>query len=157
MGVWGAGFDPGTIDVAGMKDEMLPGLKEWFTAHIVIYDPDKATETDDPEYDPFGDNIAADPRRIPDECVVWDSGPGGALIQPLRRSVVRAFGGNGEGLSTITIQTSMPPEIVLQSGLRVAVLDGGNATNAEHYVYAIREGFDGSLSWGQIITAEAIT
>jgi hypothetical protein len=89
--------------------------------------------------------------------VIWDSGPAGALVQPMRRSIVRAVGGGDQSLSTITIQTAMPPDIVLQSGLRVRVLDGGNASNLESYVYAIREGFDGSLAWGQIITAEVLT
>lgn len=157
MGVWGAGWDPGTIDPEATKAEMLPLLKEWFTAHVVIYDPTKATAAEAPAYDPFLDNLSGDPKAIPQECIIWDSGPAGALVQPLRRSIVRAYGGGGESMSTITVQTSMPPDIALQSGLRLAVLDGGNASNLEDYVYAIREGFDGSLSWGQIITCEVIT
>jgi hypothetical protein len=156
MGVWGAGFNPDTIDLDGMRDTMLPGLIEWFSAHVVIYDPTKATNADTP-YDPFLDNIALNPDDIPPECIVWDSGPAGALVQPMRRSIVRAVGGGDQSLSTVTIQTAMPPDIVVQSGLRVRVLDGGNASNLEKYVFAVREGFDGSLAWGQIITAEVLT
>ena len=48
--------------------------------------------------------------------------------------------------ATITIQTAMPPDIVLQSGLRVRVLDGGNATNLESYVYAEEPPLDCTLS-----------
>lgn len=157
MGVWSAGFDPDTIDVEAMKTAMLPALEQWFTAHVMIYDPSRATKADNPNYDPFRDNIAADPQRIPEECVIWDSGPAGALVQPLRRSAVREYGGGGETVSTITVQTSMGPDIALQSGLRLAVLDGGNASNLEDYVFAVREGFDGSLSWGNIITCEVVT
>lgn len=155
MGVW-AGFDPSRIDLEALRAEMLPGLVEWFSAHVVIYDPTKASNAG-AAYDPFLDNIALDPNDIPEECIVWDSGPAGALVQPMRRSIVRAVGGGDQSLSTITIQTAMGPDIVLQSGLRVRVLDGGNASNLESYVFAIREGFDGSLAWGQIITAEVLT
>lgn len=147
MGVF-AGYDPNTLNAEGLKVEMAETMRPWFTAHIKIWDPKAASAT---AYDALTDT-GGKATALP----LWDSGPSGALIQPLPRVTEQTGGDQNEGYRQVRIQTSLPPDIHLRSGLRVTVVDGGNNPNLEDFTYVVEEGIDSSLAWGAIITCTVV-
>ena len=58
----------------------------------------------------------------------------------------------------IRFQMVRPAEkLVLRAGLRVVVVDGGNAPEIEANSYSINEGFDTSIAIGRVIEASTST
>lgn len=143
MGLF-AGYDPATVMSDATRAEMAEAMRPWFTAHVKIWDPETLTRT---TYDPLTDTGGT---GTPEP--LWDSGPAGALVQPLIRVTEQNSGDEIVGFRQVRIQTTLPPEIHLRSGLRVTVVDGGGSPSLEDFTYVMEEGIDSSLAWGAIIT-----
>lgn len=142
MGLF-AGYDPSTVMDAAGRAEMAEAMRPWFTAHIKIWDPQTSERT---AYDPLTDTGGT---GTPEP--LWDSGAGGALVQPLIRVTEANTGDQTLGFRQVRIQTTLPPDIHLRSGLRVTVMDGGGSPSLEDFTYVVEEGIDSSLAWGAII------
>lgn len=143
MGLYG-GFDPNAVMQDDLRADLAEAMRPWFGAHIKIWDPDTAGRT---TYDALNDTGgAATPEPL------WDSGPAGALVQPLIRITETSTGDQTLGFRQVRVQTTLPPEIHLHSGLRVTVVDGGGSPSLEDFTYVVEEGIDSSLAWGAIIT-----
>lgn len=147
MGVWNGYND--TIDHPGLQAEMREVIKPWYTAQVQILDPKFIDDSYDPEADLTTD--------VNPESIMWDSGPNGALVQPLLPRIDRRAGEEAQIISTIQVQTSLPRDVSLRAGLRLKVIDGGNFPQLEEGVWAIQEGLAGSLAWGALITCTALT
>lgn len=147
MGLF-AGYDPATIMPDALRAEMADAMKPWFTAHVKIWDPNTASRG---PYDALTDTGGT---GTPEP--LWDSGPGGALVQPLIRITEQQTGEQNVGFRQVRIQTALPPEIHLRSGLRVTVVDGGGSPSLEDFTYVVEEGIDSSLAWGAIITCTVV-
>lgn len=140
MGVF-AGVDPRPVDPEAIAAEMRSALYQWFTGHVRIYDPNR---------DSNGTNT-----------LVLDSGADGALIQPLRAPSMLEYAGQPSSLLGVRFQIRHDRTVeagqVLRGGLVLKVIDGGNATGLDRYVFALPEVIDSSLRWGSIMEAVVIS
>jgi hypothetical protein len=143
----GAAFDQTAI-----AEVMRPALYATFNARIQILDPN-LDEILTP-YDPVSDTGG----QAASVAVLYDSGPAGALIQPIRSPVAVQNGEQTTFILGIRFQCKMPATpTAFRAGLRVRVLDGGNVHELERYTYTLTEGFDSSLAWGKTIEATTVT
>lgn len=141
MGVWANGPDPTKADLMGIAEAMRPAVRQWMTGHVRIYDPNR---------DSTGEPI-----------LVLDSGPQGALVQPLRAPSAIDIGGQPSNLLGIRFQITRAPVEVdltkLGSGLVVRVIDGGNSPLLEIPTYSLGEVMDSTLGWDYIFEATVAT
>lgn len=152
MGLYHDGFDAARMNAPAVAAEMRLAVEAWFDAHIQILDP-AVQRTSRGEYDPRTDSWSTpEPSGVP-EGVLWDSGPQGALVQPLRASSVGDFGAQAVGLVGVRIQAAVPAEVDLRSGLQIVVLDGGADTESTRHLYVLGSGIDSSLRWVTRMTA----
>ena len=85
MGVWSNGPASAGIDVPGIAEAMRPALEAWMTGHLQIVDLKRSSG---PDYNAFTDTGGSSAP-----VVVLDSGPNGALIQPVRTPLRGEVGG----------------------------------------------------------------
>lgn len=153
MGVWGRGPSPKTIDAPGIAAAMRSTLEEWMTGHIQIIDLKRGAAG---PADAFTDQ-----RASTDPVVVLDSGPNGALIQPMRGAARLEIGGQPSGLLGVRFQVKRSAQITpgqsLRGGLAVKVLDGGNAPLLVGPIYSLPEVLDSSLMWDYIFEAVVVS
>lgn len=152
MGVWSGGPDPTRIDVAGIAEAMRPALEMWMTGRVQIVDLKRGSAG---SADAF-----ADSRAVAAPVIVLDSGPDGALIQPMRAASRGDVGGQPSGLLGVRFQVKRGVAIAegqkLRGGLAVRVLDGGNAPGLVGPLYALPEVLDSSLAWDYIFEAVVV-
>lgn len=145
MGVWGAGATPLDVDPFAVAQTMRPVVEAWFDCHVQIIDP-KGISTDD--YDAFtdegGDAIGA---------VLWDSGPDGALISPIRTPRTSELGAQAVAVAGIRVQCFVPPSVELRNGLIVKVIDGGTDAQLKRYRYVLAGGISSSIGFVHVLHA----
>lgn len=146
MGLYAGG---GLPDIPSIAAAMRPALYAWFTGHLQLIDPKSETIT---RYDSVADSGGVRTGA----SVVFDSGPGGALIQPIRAAGASNFGDQSVGIQGIRFQTTLDLSFVAKSGLVVKVLDGGEDSTLTAFQYALLNGVDSSLAWGRIYEARAV-
>lgn len=127
------------VDMAAIAEHMRPAVAAWLNAHVQILRPaedDEGTMT-----------------------VLYDSGPGGALIQPIRSAAPITVGTQATNIQSIRIQAVRPADGLSgdTSGLRVRVLDGGENRDLEQLVYASKGQPGTSHQWGLILEATVVT
>jgi hypothetical protein len=147
MGLWGGAA---RVDHKGIQAIMQDSLKLWFNAHIVIFDP-SASNTAIETYDPFADNVVAR-----DELIVFDSGPNGAIVLPSGAMNNVDTGGQLGTIGGMQFQTVREEKTPLPAGLRVRVLDGGNDTGLERFLFTLVDGVGSSVDWGDIIETQVV-
>lgn len=139
MGVWASGPSPFGVDVAGIAEAMRPAVEAFMTARIQVIDPKRAS------------------GGVP--TILLDSGPNGALVQPLRSPSTVTVGGQPNTIYGIRFQMKRTPQsesVNLRSGLLIKVLDGGNAPESTGRIYAMNEGVETSLAWDHIFEASVV-
>lgn len=152
MGVWAGGPSATSIDPAGIAEAMRPALYEWFTGHIIIFDPNRAQVS---KYNPDDD---AGGRSV--ETIILDSGENGALVQPIRSPTRIEMADQPNGILGVRFQVKR--EVLtkvegLRGGLQVRVVNGGNSPELVGPIYSLQEPFDSSLAWGRIFDAVVLT
>ena len=145
MGLYAGG---GLPDIPAIAAAMRPALYAWFTGHIQLLDPQRVTTT---PYDAETDTGGATTREV-----LFDSGPGGAFIQPIRAAAPVGFGDQQVGLQAVRFQTTLDVSKVARAGLIVKVLDGGEDPTLEAFEYSLLNGVDSTLAWGRIYEARAV-
>lgn len=153
MAVWSRGPDPTRVDIPGIAEAMRPAVEMWMTGHIQIVDMKRGAAG--------AANAFTDTRASYEPVIVLDSGPQGALIQPLRAPTRGDVGGQPSGLLGVRFQVKrsvgITPGETLRGGLTVRVLDGGNAAGLVGPTYALPEVLDSSLAWGYIFEALVVS
>lgn len=152
MGVWSRGPAANRVDVPGIAAAMRPALEAWMTGHLQIIDLRRQSTSD---YDALAD-VGGTSQGV----VVLDSGPNGALIQPLRAPLRGDVGGQPSGILGIRFQVKRETIVsgqTLRGGLAVKVLDGGNSPGLVGPIYSLPEVIDSSLSWDYIFEATVVT
>lgn len=140
------------FDQAAVAEEMRPALYSTFNAQVQFIDPNM-TAIDTP-YDPTGDT-GGQAVVLP---VVYDTGENGALLNQVRLPHESQGGGMTISLVAVRVQMKMPdPPVFLRAGLRMKVVNGGNAHSLEHLDYEVSEDFDTSIAWGSVLTATVVT
>lgn len=148
MGLYAAGGDPFAVDTKATAELMRPAVAGFFEAHIQVIDPKSTVVTPyDARTDTGGETVPA---------VLWDSGPNGALVQPIRSQTIGDYGAQAVGLVAVRIQAAVPDHVELRAGLRIKVLDGGGDAEAARHVYVIGSGIDSSLRWVTRILATVV-
>ncbi|MDF2915908.1 MAG: hypothetical protein K0S70_125 [Microbacterium sp.] len=152
MGVWSGGPSPTSVDIPGIAAAMRPALEQWMTGHIQIVDLKRGAAG--------AANAFTDVRTNTEPVIVLDSGPNGALIQPMRAATRGEIGGQPSGLLGVRFQVKRSASIAegqrLRGGLAVRVLDGGNAAGLVGPTYALPEVLDSSLAWDYIFEAVVV-
>lgn len=150
MGVWANGPSPLTVDVEGIAAVMRPTLEEWMTAQLRFFDPKRKTA---PDYDPKADTGG----RV-DATMLFDTGPKGAIVQPIRSPSRVDVGGQANGLLGIRFQVKRPPvDVPMRGGLLVQVVNGGNAHIPSLWRFGLAEAIGSSFEWDAIYDATLIT
>lgn len=145
MGVWPAGARPLEVDPFAIAQTMRPVVEAWFDCHVQIIDPNSiATDDYDAFADEGGDAVAG---------VLWDSGPDGALISPIRTPRTADLGGQSVAVTGIRVQCFVPPEVELRNGLIVKVLDGGTDAQLKRYRYVLAGGISSSIGFVHVLHA----
>lgn len=149
MGLYAGRTDPRRLDLAAIGVEMRPALEQWFSAHLQFVDPKTLEATPyDAKTDTGGDSV---PK------LVFDTGPGGALLQPTRQFDVRDFGDQSFGITTVRIQVIVPPpDVQFRSGLIAIVVDGGNDSQLTGERIALDSALSSSLAWDKIIRGRVV-
>lgn len=123
------------------------------SAHVCIYDP---ARLETPPYD-----SVADTGGVAVPKLVLDSGPGGALVQPIRSATRVVVGNQPNAILGIRFQikASAPIEdgTTLRAGLILRVVDGGESSDLAPLTYSLTETVDSSLRWDRIIEAVVLT
>lgn len=148
MGVFAGGFSA-RPDIPAIAAEMRPALYGWFTGHILLVDPKTIGRG---KLDPISGERA---ESVPEE-VLFDSGPNGALIQPIRAASLTNFGGQAVGIQGVRFQTKLDVSFEARAGLSVRVLDGGEDSTLTGYEYSLSSGVDSTLAWGRIYEARVV-
>lgn len=145
MGVWGAGATPLDVDPFAVAQVMRPVVQAWFDCHIQILDPDSIDTADyDPYTDDGGDSTAA---------VLWDSGPDGALISPIRTPRAADLGNQMVEVVGIRVQCFVDPTVELHDGLIIKVIDGGTDAQLKRYRYVLAGGVSSSIGFVHVLHA----
>jgi len=151
MGVWANGPSSVGIDLPGIAEAMRPTLEEWFTTRLGFYDLNREEAA---AFDPFADTGGTAASQL-----VLDTGANGALLQPLRAPARADVGAQPNGVLSIRFQVkqSVAPTVPLRGGLVVRVLEGGNTTIPDTWLFSLSEAIDSSLMWDRIMDATLIT
>lgn len=145
---WASGdSSPETVDTEAIAAEMREVVEQWFGGHIRIYEEAEQRTA----YDPIADTGGQTPSTL-----LYDSGPKGALIQPIRGAAPIEFGEQSTMIHSIRFQVvrRVPPE-ALRGGLTIHVVDGGNAPELTVPRFTLKHGYDSSIAWHRIL--EAVT
>lgn len=148
MGLFAGGEGPFRLNADALAQIMRPAVEAWFDGHVQVLDPKTTTTT------PYDARTDTGGESIP--MVVWDSGPQGALVQPLRAQTIGDFGGQQVGLLAVRIQAAIPDSVELRSGLHIKVLDGGSDAEVTRHLYALGTGIDSSMRWVTRLTATVV-
>jgi hypothetical protein len=148
MGLYAGRTDPRKVDVAAIGAAMRPALEAWFTGHVKIVDPNTLEAT---EY-----NARTDTGGDAAPKLIFDSGPGNALLQSLRIYDVSDFGDQSFGQSTVRIQLAIPDGIQLHTGLMAVVVDGGNDAQLTGENIVIDSVVTSSIAWNAILRGRVI-
>lgn len=143
------GFNPNLVQPALIAEAMRPALYAWFNARILIVDPNTR----------FGSAYDAktDTGGPLTPTTLFDSGPNGALVQPIRAPRTVDSGDQNVALIGIRFQVKIEAiEVQLHSGLQVVVVDAGNDLQIGEFTYVLKQPMNSSLAWGKILEATVL-
>lgn len=145
----GMGLGDASFDMPTIAEEMRPALYSMFNAHIQIVDPNRT------EVSPY--DAVTDTGGTSVALVVFDSGPNGASVEPIRSAVNVEFGSQSVSVQGVRLQTKLALSTdKLRAGMVVKVLDGGEAPWLEEFQYALTKPFESGYAWGRILEASVI-
>lgn len=149
MGLYSGGMQA-YVDHEKIGQVMQGSLAGWLTGHIQIFLPSQSKRG---VFDPVADTYAS--AAAP--TLIYDSGPAGALVSPIRLSSVTSFGDQGVGIQGLHFQCFRhAPDVRIKSGMIVKVLDGGNDATLPDFTFMVTDGTNSSLTWGHTYQARVV-
>lgn len=161
MGLYARHRDPLGVHPDVIAEQMRPALALWFTGHIRIYDQ-ALLKVERPAFDPFAASPSPTVPEPSADALVYDSGPRGALIQPVRSAGIITFAGQPTDIQSVRFQALRKPDsdgetFVQRSGLIVAVVDGAEDKQLERFWYSLKAQPDSTIAWHHIMEGTLIT